>query len=58
MASASASGALALVAGIVGDAEDARGILSNTATPMTLVNDGAIDLLAAARDAALRAAGR
>jgi subtilisin family serine protease len=58
MASASASGALALVAGIVGDAEDARGILSNTATPMDLVNDGAIDLLAAARDAAMRAANR
>lgn len=58
MASASASGALAVLAGIVGSAEDARGILSNTAVDLDPVNDGAIDLMAAAQDAAIRALRR
>lgn len=54
MASASASGALAVLASILGNAEDANGVLRNTATELAPVNDGAIDLLAAARDAVER----
>lgn len=54
MACASASGALALVAALAEDVEDAVNTLRNTAIPLAPVSDGAIDLLSALAEAAER----
>lgn len=51
MAAASASGAAAVLTGILGRTNDARGVLRDHALELEPIDDGAIDLLTAAADA-------
>ena len=52
MASASASGAMAILTAMQGSAEEAENLLRDSAIELAPVNDGVIDLLTAAYDAA------